>query len=152
VKRIIVGVDGSEHARTALAWAADEARLRSATLEVAMVWSYPYYADPVGGVYPRMAGFADLEQQEQNVLDAEIARVIGENTNGLTVDAKLLAGSTVPTLLEAAAGADLLVVGSRGRGGFGSLLLGSTSQHLVHHAPCPIVIVPTPKPPHKEHH
>jgi nucleotide-binding universal stress UspA family protein len=73
------------------------------------------------------------------LLDSAIDEV---DTSGVTVDRKLRTGNASQALLHEAKGAALLVVGSRGRGGFTGLLLGSVSQQVAHHAPCPVVIVP----------
>lgn len=140
-QRIVVGIDGSDTARKALGWAAEEARLHQADLEVVLVWSYPYYVDPVGGVYPLPSMFDATEAKERATLDQEITTVLGEHPQ-LNVIRTARCGSTAPELLDAAKGADMLVVGSRGRGGFMSMLLGSTSMHCVQHAPCPVVVIP----------
>ena len=145
-RRIVVGIDGSESARKALRWAANEAALDGATIEVVRVWSYPYYADPVGGIYPLTNLTEVTEQRERELLDEEIRTVLGTDST-LTVVKTLRCGSTAPELLEASKGADMLVLGSRGRGGFASMLLGSTSMHCVHHAACPVIVVP-----HDDHH
>ena len=140
-KRIVVGVDGSEASRRALTWAGEEAGVRQADLEVVLVWSYPYYVDPVGGVYPLPSMFDSTEQRERAMLDEEVTKVLGA-APAVTVIRTTRCGSTAPELLDSAKGADMLVVGSRGRGGFMSMLLGSTSMHCVQHAPCPVVVIP----------
>lgn len=136
--RIVVGVDGSETARRALRWALDEARLRSAAVDVVHAWQMPY---PDG--YPVRAVIvpaADLEQAARRVLDAAVG---GSDTAGVKeVEPLLVCDRAAGALLDTAKGADLLVVGSRGRGGFAGLLLGSVSQKVLHHADCPVVIVP----------
>jgi nucleotide-binding universal stress UspA family protein len=137
--RIVVGVDGSQVSQRALQWAVDEARLWQASLEVVHVWHMPYV-----GEFPYVgAGFnpATLEETAQRVLDEMVVRV---DTTGLPrpVDRILVCGNAASVLLESAKGADLVVVGSRGLGGFAGLLLGSVSHHVAHHATCPVVIVP----------
>ncbi len=77
----------------------------------------------------------------QDVVDNELDE-LGDEAAGIHVTRAVVEGTPAPTLLEAAEGADLLVVGSRGRGGFTGLLLGSVSQQCALHAPCPLVIVP----------
>lgn len=137
VARIVVGVDGSDTARRALRWALDEARLHHAAVDVVHGWHIPY---PDG--YPvRMVtvSAADLEQGARRVLDAAVG---GADTRGVEVEPILVCDSAARALLDTAKGADLLVVGSRGRGGFAGLLLGSVSLKVLHHASCPIVIVP----------
>lgn len=140
--RIVVGIDDSDSSRQALAWACREAQLRDADLEIVHTWSYPYVGEAAvmsATYYPELDG---LEAASQSVLDAAV-EAAGQHA-GLRVIPKLVRGDAVATLLEVAEGADLLVVGSRGRGGFRGLLLGSVSQHCAHHAPCPVVIVRPP--------
>lgn len=136
MQRIVVGIDGSDGARDALAWAIGEARLRGATVEAVHAWHVPY-----GGteVVPINLDLAALEQGEQSLLEREIGAV---ETGGVEVQPVLVEGPAAQVLLRQAEGADLLVVGSRGLGGFMGLLLGSVSHQLVHHAPCPVVILP----------
>jgi nucleotide-binding universal stress UspA family protein len=139
-----VGVDGSETAAAALRWAADEAALRGATLEAVYAWSFvpsAVVADP--GVLPVAAStmIDDLELERAaagQLLDAALAETLGADA---AVDRVVTEGSPGDVLVEAAQGADLVVVGSRGRGGIKSALLGSISTHVAHHAPCPVVIV-----------
>ena len=138
-ERIVVGVDGSEGSTRALEFALDEARLRYADLEVVHTWSIPFATgypastaslDP--GIYESAA-----ERTVADMLDAA-------DTSGLPSPPHriILCGGAAEMLLQRAKGADLLVVGSRGRGGFTGLLLGSVSHQVVHHAPCPVVVVP----------
>lgn len=132
--RIVVGVDGSERAQGALEWAIDEARRRGAVLEVVHAWQLPVNTGMYAGtpVYPSSA-----EELARRVLDMAIDQ---EDTFGVRVDPHLACAPPVRALLAAAEGADLVVVGSRGLGGFKSLLLGSVSRRLAHHAPCPVVV------------
>ena len=136
---IVVGVDGSAAANAALDWAISEARFRGARLRVVAVWTYPWvYAGPEGSI-PPMA-FQDqgpdmeamlkglLEDRSDALSDVEVTVVVHE-------------GASAPILLDEAKSADLLVVGSRGRGGFKGLLLGSVSRNCAYHAPCPVVII-----------
>lgn len=131
--RVLVGVDHSPAALTALAAAADQARRRGATL-------VPIYVhEPIE--VPRGAGahapdLALLEDSERHQLDAA-AKAAG----AADVRAEVLVGKPVAQLLAAARSQDLLVVGSRGRGGFPALLLGSTSTQLAQHAPCSVLVV-----------
>ena len=136
MERIVVGVDGSEVSQSALQWAIDEARRRNAVVEAIHAWHQPF-----------MTGYAELGEMDlgdygteaQKVLDAAVAAV---DTAGVTVETAVVAGGPSQVLVEQAKGASLLVVGSRGRGGFSGLLLGSVSQQAAHHAPCPVVIIP----------
>lgn len=137
--RIVVGIDGSEHSRLALRWAVDEARLRRANVEAVMAWHTPY----VGGTWAVSVpvDMAEIEESYRIQLDE---LVDGVDARGLPapIEKVLANGSVAHTLLEAAKGADLLVVGSRGHGGFVGLMLGSVSHQVVSHAPCPVVVVP----------
>ena len=137
MERIVVGVDGSETARDALQWAVDEARQRNATVEAIYVWHQPFATG-----FAEM-GELDIEQfarDAQQILDAVVDSV---DAAGIApVERKLVTGGAASALVAEAKGAALLVVGSRGRGGFTGLLLGSVSQQVAHHAPCPVVIIP----------
>jgi nucleotide-binding universal stress UspA family protein len=138
MERIVVGVDGSDTARRALNWAVAEARLRQATLDVVLAWHMPYIAGyPYAGV-----GFdpATFEKDAQTTLDSIID---GTDTTGVpSVERTLAVGDAASALLAKSTDADLVVVGSRGLGGFTGLLLGSVSHHVTHHATCPVVVVP----------
>lgn len=139
--RIVVGVDGSGGSRAALRWAAEEARLRGARLEVVLVWQFPTMTTmPIYGVLPpRDEMEASAEATVSKILDDEgLADPEGFEAVGLAAE-----GPAARTLLDTAVGADLLVVGSRGHGGFSGMLLGSVSQHCVSHATCPVVVIPT---------
>ena len=133
--RVVVGVDGSQPARRALHWAADEAQRRGADLEVVHAWHPPI--QPLGLVLAAV----DRDASEANgkaLLDAAISAV---GTRPFIVEPILIEGPPARSLLEVSAGAALLVVGSRGRGGFAGLLLGSASSQVLHHARCPLVLV-----------
>jgi nucleotide-binding universal stress UspA family protein len=145
---IVVGVDGSQGANEALRWAMGEARLRRANVRAVHAWTVPLVlsipsADTFG--VPEPAGSMDevraaLRKEADNILTASLEGVRGGEIN---VDGEVVEGRAARTLIEAAADADLLVVGSRGLGGFTGLLLGSVSQQCAHHAHCPVVIVPS---------
>jgi nucleotide-binding universal stress UspA family protein len=138
--RIVVGVDGSEHARRALQWAVDEARLRGARVEAVHAWHYPYLPTPPYE-RPRVRGADEIEKAARTKLERVVASV---DANGLVAPIEpILVWDSNPAnaLLDAAKGADMLVVGSRGRGGFSGLLLGSVSQEVAPHAKCAVVIV-----------
>ncbi len=133
---IVVGVDGSDASRDALTWAAGQARLTGATLEAVTSWHIPAAAYgamlmPVG---------TDFAADATKALAAAATAVLGEDPD---IDLKqvVVQGPPALALLEAAEGAELLVVGSRGHGAFTGMLLGSVSEHLVAHAPCPVVVV-----------
>lgn len=141
--KIVVGVDGSEASLDALRWALDEGRLRAATVEVVLAW----YSSAVTGL-ASVGAFPARELVEQSArtqLD-EIEATAGlADLTDPVVHTRLVESHAAPALLEAAADADLLVVGSRGHGAFSGMLLGSVSQHCVTHAPCPVVVVPSPE-------
>ena len=140
-RRIVVGVDGSDGSRTALEWAMDEAALRGVDLDAVAAWSLPVISDGFGGVYPLPEQYNQAEADAKALVEAEIEAVRSRQP-GVTVNAVVLSGQASDALLAASKDADLLVVGSRGRGGFAALLLGSVSQQLAHHAHCPLVIIP----------
>jgi nucleotide-binding universal stress UspA family protein len=138
--RIVVGVDGSEGASHALRWAYNEAFLRHASLEIIEAWHHPYMAD-MSGMAAAAVHADDLENANRDSLDRFVDEA-GPWPAEVAATRRVVEGGAAGALVDAATGADLLVVGSRGRGGFGGLLLGSVSQQCAHHAPCPVVIVP----------
>ena len=134
--RIVVGVDGSDVAQNALAWALDEARLRGAAVDVVHGWQYPTVAAvPAGTVMvdPQM-----LEEMADRVVADAIANA---DVTGVEIETVVVPSPPASALIERSAGADLVVVGSRGRGGFTELLLGSVSHQVASHAHCPVVVV-----------
>ncbi|MFJ3906480.1 universal stress protein [Streptomyces sp. NPDC090025] len=133
---VVVAVDGSDHSLRALDWALAAARSLGAPLTVAHVRPD---ALQLGGA--RIASLGRTPELPDTLLDA-LAADVGARAEGIAVRYASLDGSVVDALSAAAAGARLLVVGSRGRGGFASLLLGSTSRTLASSAPCPVVVVP----------
>jgi nucleotide-binding universal stress UspA family protein len=135
--RIVVGVDGSAAGDKALAWACEEADRWGGDLLIVHAWSYPYPVEPITVTAARDA----LERDGRTVLDAAVATAVGRVSSNVVVSSRLVEGTAGHAVLEAAKGADLVVVGSRGRGGFASLLLGSVSQQVAQHATCPVVIV-----------
>lgn len=134
--RIVVGIDGSDGSARALRWAVDEARLRGADLEVVHAYSYPVSAAPV--LIEPMWSSEELQRAAEEVVEEALAAV---DTGGITVHREVVTGGAAAMLRERAEGADLVVVGARGLGGFRGLLLGSVSQQTVTHAPCPVVTV-----------
>lgn len=149
---VVVGVDRSEGAKQALRWALAEARLRKVPLRIIHAWTYAYLGAATGG-YGYLAGFesssatgiesSELQREAEELVDHLIAEVAGD-VNDVEVERQVTDGSAAAVLVGAASAGDLLVVGSRGHGGFAGLLLGSVSQQCVHHAPCPVVVVPRP--------
>lgn len=134
--RIVVGVDGSARSEEALAWAGDEAARRGAVLQVVMVWENPARDMWMPHVEPR----GDPLSLTRHQLDRVIDKVLGEHA-GVAVEPLAVEGYPARALVDVAEGADLLVVGNRGWGGFSGVVLGSVSFHCVAHAPCPVVVV-----------
>jgi nucleotide-binding universal stress UspA family protein len=165
--KIVVGIDASPGALQALAWAADEARLRLASLQVVHAYHGQALAAPLyfpsqealpgratGGQLPpdvaraetarEQAEFqAAVRRQAEDLLE-DLLGEAGEAVEGVDVQRTVLADRhAAEALVELSDSADLLVVGSRGRGGFSSLLLGSVSHAVVLHARCPVVVIPS---------
>ena len=138
MKQIVVGIDGSEPSQRALAWAVEEAKLHNATLRVVHAWFDPmignYFASPT--VFVSEA----IEQAARGTLDDALAAIKHED-GAPPIEPILVHGLSAPVLLREAEDADLLVVGSRGRGGFKELVLGSVSHQVVQHASCPVVVI-----------
>ncbi len=134
---VVVGVDGSDASMDALRFAAVEARLRAAPLRIVSAWTLPVgHEDPgVGPLDPTV-----FEQAARHTIDAATT-AIGSELEGIEIERAMVAAGAASALLDNCSDADLLVVGSRGRGGFKGLLLGSVSQQVVLHAPCPVVVV-----------
>jgi len=143
LRRIVVGVDGSQTSREALRWAAEEALAHDGTeLHVVHAWDEPSVGAGVGVTPGRRAAAAPEGQHQaaQELVTDVVRQELGDNPHA-RVRPSIGRGSAAAVLLEAAKGADLLVVGSRGLGGFAGLLLGSVSAKMASHAPCPVVIV-----------
>jgi len=138
VKTIVVGVDGSQHADAALEFAAEEASLRGARLLIVCAWQIPMGFGPEA-FYPSVL-LQGLGDNAVSIVQAAVARV-RELQPQVACEGKAVEGHPAAALLKEAADAILVVVGSHGHGGFTSILLGSVSQQVVHHAPCPVVVV-----------
>jgi nucleotide-binding universal stress UspA family protein len=129
---VVVGVDSSPSGTAALQWALAEARIRGGALRVVTAWHVPV----LGGETPLdPAIFRDGAERAQKDAMSQVS------ADGVPVTTEVTEGLTAEVLLDAAKGSDLLVVGSRGRGGFKGMLLGSVSTHVVHHAPVPVLVV-----------
>ncbi len=137
--RIVVGIDGSDGSQAALGWALVEASRRGSRLDVVLAWQAPYLGEVSGLVLVEMTEQAERHARE--LLSGIVDGIVAECPD-VEIVPLLAEGRAAPALLDAAEGADLLVVGSRGRGGFKSLLLGSVSSACVHHAPCPVAVIP----------
>jgi nucleotide-binding universal stress UspA family protein len=143
VPRIVVGVDGSPGSRAALRWAVGQAALNGAVVDVVMAWQIPAELEsfawaPVYAEEPgEFAAFAtDVKKTLETVVSGEV-----EPADRQRVTSRVVNGHPAEVLLEAAAGADLLVVGHRGHGAFADALLGSVGQYCVHHAQCPVLVM-----------
>jgi nucleotide-binding universal stress UspA family protein len=146
---IVVGVDGSPASITALQWAAEEAGLRGAQVVAIHAWSYvPLGAIGDPGMMPMPAGdIAGELEAERTAAKREFDNALAEAfPEGLPdgFDKRLVDGDAAEALASEAENADLIVVGSRGRGSFKAALLGSVSSHVVQHAGCPVVVVRAP--------
>lgn len=133
VGRIVVGVDGSPESEAALRWAAGQARLAGCSLHAVYAWDLPFGYGLIDRAAPDWPAHA-----ERTLADA-VSAAVGEE-DAATVQQEVIEGPPAEMLLRRAEDADLLVVGSRGRGGFAGLLLGSVSQHLAAHGPCLVVV------------
>lgn len=140
VNKIVVGVDGSEASRRALRWAVDEAELRDAEVIAVHAWEVPVtpLTIPAAASFDVSGLVSDIHEAAEELVTKAVDEVAGSSKVKVTPLA--VEGPPAPSLIEAAQGADLLVVGSRGIGGFTALLVGSVSQYCVTHAPCPVLV------------
>lgn len=136
---VVVGVDGSPASEVAVAQAFEEASLRGADLVAVHVWSDYTSEGSYAAASLFVADWDQIEAQEHEILAERLAGW-QEKYPDVPVRRVVVHDRPVRALLEQAKDARLLVVGSRGRGGFGGMLLGSTSQALVYHAPCPLLV------------
>ncbi|GAB3844093.1 universal stress protein [Dactylosporangium cerinum] len=141
-RRIVVGVDGSTHSKTALRWAIAQARLAGATVEAVSAWHDPALVGYAFSGIPVMYEGDSIATITEKVLAETVADVAGQQDQPVEVRTCVVQGHPAQVLLEAATGADMLVLGSRGHGAFAGMLLGSVSQHCVQHASCPVLVVP----------
>lgn len=140
--RVVVGIDGSDTARSAARWAAREAELRGMKLELVSAWEIPVYSYAFG------YGIAAIPEELQKGLVARAEDALTSALRDARAEARdvemetiVMQGQPANVLLDVSKDADLLVLGSRGLGGFRDLLLGSVSQQCAHHSMCPVVIV-----------
>lgn len=131
---VVVGVDGSTASQAALDWGIQEAKLRNGRVVVLASWQYPY----VTAAAAQVLDYAGFERDAQSILDDELRRVADP---AVPVTGRLVEGNAAAALVEASGEADLLIVGSRGLGGFTGMMLGSVSAQLAHHAHCPLLII-----------
>jgi nucleotide-binding universal stress UspA family protein len=142
IERIVVGVDGSDSSRKALAWAYDEAGHHGASLVVVTTWHPPALpmTPPYGSIPPE--DYGDQPRREALELLERFTSELVPKDPAVDVRTSVEEGKNpAKVLIERSKEADLVVVGSRGHGGFVGMLLGSVSQHLVAHAECPVVVV-----------
>jgi nucleotide-binding universal stress UspA family protein len=138
-KIVLVGVDGSPSSRKALMWAAAEAEDHGADLVVLNVWEHTLLP-PAGSVSVSEHYVPEPSQRTAENLLAEIKEVLGEDPP-VVVQPRVQQGNPARVLIEQSGDADLLVVGTRGHGGFLGLVLGSVSQHVAAYAKCPVTVV-----------
>ncbi|MFE6868687.1 universal stress protein [Kitasatospora sp. NPDC057692] len=136
--RIVVGVDGSPASERALRWAVDYARLTGGTVHAVAAWEYPAFYGWAGASVP--APEFNPEELAGKTLSDTVAKTVGAEPD-VRITESVVPGNAAQALLDAARGAALVVVGSRGLGGFTGALLGSVSRHLTEHAPCPVVVI-----------
>lgn len=132
--RIIVGVDGSGASIDAIRWAIRQAELTGASVEAIICWSVPVSF----GVAMGAVESVDWEANSKEIIEAAVNEAVGDS--GVTITCTSVQGHPADVLVEASKDADLVVVGSRGHGGFVGAMLGSVSSHVVAHAQCPVVV------------
>ena len=135
-RRIVVGVDGSPSSMTALRWAILQAELTGCEVEAVIAWRLP-----------SRYGFAAVTDRATD-FEGDARKVLADALNeassvepDVVIRSSVVEGHPAEVLVRAARGADMLVVGSRGHGGFTGAVLGSVSQYCVHHAPCPVLVI-----------
>ncbi|HKR98888.1 MAG TPA: universal stress protein [Candidatus Dormibacteraeota bacterium] len=132
--RIVVGVDGSDPSKLALRWAARIAAAEDARIEAVMAWQLPTLA------YRSIGPIVDMQDSMEKALADAVNDVFGQQRpNDMTL--RTVQGGGASVLLDASGDALMVVVGSRGRGGFAGLLLGSVSAKVAEHAECPVLVV-----------
>jgi nucleotide-binding universal stress UspA family protein len=146
---IIVGIDGSGHSRKALEWAVNEAAIRHAPLTVLTVnQALAAYPEALAGYWAGSVARPEDRNLAEQALEAaqketdSVLEQTGAGSRPSSVTVRAVTGIPAEELLAASADADMLVVGSRGAGGFKRLLLGSVSAQITHHAHCPVTVIP----------
>jgi len=137
--RVLVGVDGSEGSRKALRYAADEAAEHDASLTVLLAYTVPAPPVAIGTAQPPPRSEQDWRENAENLLQQTVQTTIDDPD--LKIVTEVVEGPPARALIHASHDADLLVVGTRGHGGFAGMLLGSVSQHLAAHAACTVAVV-----------
>lgn len=141
--KILVGVDGSPGSRAALRFAIAEAAIRGSEVEAVASWQAPAYAYTGVAVMPPVVELSEAATAALEEAISEERQGLSDAQAQVTVTAVVVQGPAAAVLIDRSHQADLLVVGSRGYGGFRGLLLGSVSHQCVSHAHCPVVVVPT---------
>ena len=142
---IIVGVEGSGGAKQALRWAINEAKLRDAKIEVVTAYTSTFVSTASDVNYTPVETInlqEQIQEMQKEVVDS-VLDSLDSKSDIPEIECKLIKGRPANALISAAESVDMLVVGSRGRGGFKGLLLGSVSHQIVQHSKCPVVIVPS---------
>ncbi|WJK66065.1 universal stress protein [Streptomyces albidoflavus] len=140
---IVAGVDGSPTSREALRWAAEEARLRTATLRVVCGWEWSSPFNLIGPALEYAAPDADtpsMEELTRAKVEELLTGTLGEEP-GVPVEVRVVQGPATRVLVDASEGATLIVVGARGHSGIKGAVLGSVSRHVTQHARCNVVVV-----------
>lgn len=137
---VVVGIDDSAHAREVLAWAAWEARLRAARLVVVHAWDVPT-GDPYGAWIPTPE-MADAIEKEARDFVVDAVGSLGDETKGLDVELRVERGHPVTVTSRLSDTAQLLVLGTHGRGWFEGMVAGSVTSAALHDAACPVLVVP----------
>lgn len=132
---VVVGIDGSESSKDALRWAVRQAEMTGAELVAVTAWHLPE-------MYAYVS--RDYDVDAADLVDCVLKEVLDPSLT-VQVTPRVVEGRAASVLIDASKDADVLVLGTRGHGGFAGLLLGSVSQHCVHHAACPVVVVPPGK-------
>ncbi|MFJ6632629.1 universal stress protein [Streptomyces sp. NPDC091376] len=138
--RIVVRVDGSDSSKQALRWAVRQSEATGGVVEAVTAWDFPQFDGSLGWLPPTSGDEAALEARARGDLTETISEAVASQPS-VEVRAEVRYGTPASVLPDAAHGASLLVVGSRGLGGFAGMLLGSVAQHCTQNAPCPVVVV-----------
>lgn len=140
-KGIVVGLDGSEASQAALSWAREEARLRGSPVKAVHVWRYPLMTHVPGLVDAPVFARDELEAEARAMLDRVVAEAEAAGEGDPPIERIVVEGVAAAELVRQAEGAELVVVGNRGRGGLADLLLGSVAHQVTSHASTPVVVV-----------
>lgn len=145
MRTIVVGIDASDGSQRALEWAIDEAEVHGAALRVVHAIAHPtvHYPYPMTVLSWDEHAEEDTRRLGRELLDHALAAANPPSSVDIELEARF--GTPADVVMSAARDADLVVVGSRGRGGFTGLMLGSISQQIAHHSTIPVVIVPPPR-------